>query len=57
MPLPNQEPALRARSSSPLLGFNNPISNCARVLLPQPDSPTMPKVSPRIMFRSNPLSA
>ena len=44
-------------SHAPVLGLSIPISSCARVLFPQPDSPTMPSVSPRRICKSIPLSA
>src|SRR5689334_19146632 len=44
-------------STSPLVGFSRPTSSLARVDLPQPDSPTMPSVSPRRNWRSTPSTA
>ncbi|AEW73732.1 hypothetical protein EcWSU1_02297 [Enterobacter ludwigii] len=40
-----------------MLGLSMPINSCASVLFPQPDSPTMPSVSPRRICRSSPLRA
>src|SRR6185369_5412559 len=37
--------------------FSRPTSSLARVDLPQPDSPTMPSVSPRRSWRSTPSTA
>src|SRR3954447_18232823 len=55
-------PDSRAMSSprtmtSPEVGFSRPTSSLARVDLPQPDSPTMPSVSPRRSWMSTPSTA
>ena len=44
-------------STSPEVGACRPTSTEASVDLPQPDSPTMPTVSPRLMVKSTPLTA
>ena len=43
--------------TSPDVGACRPTSTEASVDLPQPDSPTMPTVSPRLMVKSTPLTA
>ena len=45
------------RSTSPEVGGWMPMMVRPRVDLPQPDSPTRPKVSPRAMARSTPRTA
>src|SRR4051794_20272100 len=41
----------------PPVGFSSATSSLATVDLPQPDSPTMPTVSPRCSVRSTPSTA
>ena len=43
--------------TSPASGRSRPISSFATVDLPQPDSPTMPKVSPLWMAKLTPCTA
>ena len=40
----------------PLLALSSPPSRCSRVLLPEPDAPTMARRSPRCTSRFTPLS-
>ena len=49
--------SLPAKDTVPAVGRCRPTSTFARVDLPQPDSPTMPTVSPARMTRSAPVSA
>ena len=46
-----------APRSSPTVGRSSPMSSLASVDLPQPDSPTMPSVSPRRRSRLTPSTA
>ena len=48
---------LAAEEHVPEVGACRPTSTEASVDLPQPDSPTMPTVSPRLTVKSTPLTA
>src|SRR4051812_32172748 len=57
-PWPDRRAMFSPRTiTSPLVGFSRPTSSLARVDLPQPDSPTMPSVSPRRSWMSTPSTA
>jgi len=45
-----------ATSISPLLGVSRPPRMCSKVLLPEPEAPTMARVSPRPSAKSTPAS-